>query len=135
MASIQNIVGGPSKWDLMQSLFTGEKVSFTLESGFVVEGVVTTLHNHSLEDTIVEDLNFTYAVNDFHDWLVLVLPSRGGPRNFYVAAFEYHEKSRTGAATVLTDEGYESLRKKVPVDEIYYMPNVWTRMLDPINYR
>lgn len=137
MATVQHIVNGPSRWDLMQSLFTRETVSFTLESGFVVKGRVTTLHDHGYDDTIVDEIkgqNFAYTVENLHDWLVLMVPSAGGPQDFNVAMFEYHERSRTGASVVITDNEYESLEKKIPISDIYYMPSIWLRMMDPENY-
>jgi hypothetical protein len=128
-----HVVAGPSKWELMQSLFTRSMVRFTLDSGIVIEGQVKTLHDHGIEDTIVEEDSFTYSADEFHDWLILVEPRSNV---IYSAAIEYHERTRTGAAVWISYSEYESLREDgVPVDAIYRMPSIWARMMDPISFK
>ena len=130
MISVQNVVSGPSRWDLMISLFNGKPVTFTLDSRLVINGQAKTLHDHHHEDTIIEDESFVYALENFHDWLILIEPSAG--EDFYYAAIEYHEKSRTGGGIVLTKTEHEALREKVSVDEIYSMPAIWLGLVDTL---
>lgn len=124
MATLHHIISGPSRWDLMMSIFEGKPVSFTLSSDPVrkkfslnddgiVRVVIKTLHEHSSEDYVLMDMqpmtgrkpSFSPRRDD-PAWLIIAeyenLTACDKP--FDTVLVEYNERTRRGMAVTYDED-------------------------------
>lgn len=124
MATLHYIIGGPSRWDIMMSIFEDKPLQFTLSDvphrkGFslnddgIVSVVVKTLHDHSTEDPILMDLiprehlkPTIYHKRDQPSWLIIAeYEHLGAPEApFDTVLIEYDERTRRGIAVTYSED-------------------------------
>lgn len=117
----------------MQSLFTGEPVDFTLEGHGRITGRVMTMHNHKIEDPILEKPAY-YGVEEGEafpsmDWLIVFESIPTIPSDFHQAYIEFRELNRSGVCVLQTREQLNALLDAGQGFEHYYMPAIWQRMM------
>ena len=124
MATLHHIISGPSRWDLMMSIFEGKSVSFTLsdEPGHrrfslnddgIVRVVIKTLHEHSSEDYVLMEAPPMTGRKPVFDlrrdeptWLIIAeyedVSTAETP--FDTALIEYNERTRSGMAVTYSED-------------------------------
>jgi len=122
MTTIRKITAGPSRWDLMQSLFTGSNVIFTLDKKQVLEGEVLTLHKHNSEVPLSSNPN-DYPVNVARlDWLIYVEFSYDDQPNLCCAYIEYDVTTRSGLCVLYSDAEFQD-------SDFPFLADEWARMM------
>lgn len=122
MTTTHKITAGPSKWDLMQSMFTGTDVLFTLDQNLRVAGVVHTLHKHRDEPRL-SDNDADYHVNAARlDWLINLRFDCSRYPKICSAYIEYDMTTRTGISVLYDDDEFQNT-------DYPYLPDEWSRMM------
>ena len=117
------ITAGPSKWDLMQSLFSDCTVMFTLEQNVRIEGEVKTLHKHK-EEPRLSEVDEDYHVNAVRlDWLIYIQFEYPKYADYCVAYIEYDMTTRSGLCVIYTDEEFQNA-------DFPHLSNEWSRMME-----
>jgi len=122
MTTMRSIIAGPAKWDLMQSMFEGSTVMFTLDDNQRIEGEVQTLHKHKGEPRLSEVPGLYHPNAPQLDWLIQVDFNQTKHPDICMAYIEYDMTTRTGLCTLYSDVEFE-------ISDMLYLPEEWSRMM------
>jgi len=128
MTTMCSIIAGPAKWDLMQSMFTGSTVIFTLDENQRIEGEVQTLHKHKDEPRLSEVPGLYHPNASRLDWLIRVHFDLTKHPDICMAYIEYDMTTRTGLCTLYSDVEFKT-------SDMLYLPEEWSRMMGIENPR
>lgn len=122
MTAIRNIIGGPSKWNIILSLFEDTPITFTFEGGETVSMIVDNVHDFRGGEYIQQSGEIVLCHPREDGWLLAGRPSNDQIVKdglVYQIWIEYDAKSRTGIGVTQSEAEYDDMAEEL------FLPYVW----------
>jgi hypothetical protein len=124
MTLIHPIHLGPSKWDLILSLFEKKPIKFTLEGGRVIELIADAVVESGNADGIAPFEMYPGECWTACDYLLSGAITNGPALSYCEYAFiEYGLSPRFGVCAILSEDEFDK------ISELAYLPNVWRQVI------
>lgn len=113
---------GPSQWEVMLSLFENKVISFTLENGYVMPVILSTVHDFRAYNMLNRTENHDREHID-QGWLLHGSVHDDWDQDAFI---EYDMRNRTGTIVLVSSVGEEK-----PVQLRFdWLPEYWRVMMD-----